>query len=84
MEPTLIEGDSIVFEESLSKTILLNDIVLAHHPFKKNIKIIKRVKKIKNDKLFFLLGDNIELGASSDSNSFGYIEKENIIGILSK
>ena len=84
MEPTLMEGDSIIFEEISTKKILINDIVLAHHPFKKNIKIIKRVSKIKNDKSFFLSGDNNELGNNSDSNSFGYIEKNNIIGIISK
>ena len=51
------------------------------HPFKKKIKLIKRVTKIKNSKLF-VEGDNKNILCSDDSHQFGYINSNNIISLI--
>ena len=81
MEPTFKNGDKLIFEKILkSKNIGIDDIVLCFHPFKK-IKIIKRIKSIKNG-LYFLKGDNPNILDTSDSRTFGPLKINQIIGKL--
>ena len=81
MEPTLKNGDKLIFEKIMNSTnVGIDDIVLCSHPFKK-IKIIKRVKSIKNG-LYFLKGDNPNILYTSDSRTFGPLKINQIIGKL--
>ena len=81
MEPTFKNGDKLIFEKIMnSKNVRIDDIVLCSHPFKK-IKIIKRVKSIKNG-LYFLKGDNPNILDTSDSRTFGPLKINQIIGKL--
>jgi len=81
MEPTFKNGDKLIFEKIMNSTnVEIDDIVLCSHPFKK-IKIIKRVKSIKNG-LYFLKGDNPNILDTSDSRTFGPIKINQIIGKL--
>lgn len=78
MEPTLKHGDSVLachiaYKLSRPKK---DHIVVVTHPTK-GIPIIKRITKAKDSK-FFLEGDNAK--KSTDSNDFGWIERNRILG----
>lgn len=80
MLPTLKEGDMVFFKKYIKNKSLLKvgQIVIIYHPLK-NIRLIKRVKKIIKNSIE-VLGDNIEF--SDDSNKFGLINNEKVIGIV--
>lgn len=82
MSPTLHDGDIAIFEYSLDQEHVIGDIILADHPFKRNNTIVKRISKINNSGDYFLEGDNPSIHESSDSRSFGYIKKKNILAKL--
>ena len=77
MLPTLKPGDIIKF--SVVENLKEGDVVLVFHPFRKNIKIVKRIKSIDVDR-FFLEGDNPDPLASDDSHNFGTVTFDSIIG----
>jgi len=82
MYPTFRNGDTVTaYYYNLDKNILIGDLVVFRHPFKKNLKLIKRVTKIKNSKLF-VEGDNKNILCSDDSHQFGYINSNNIISLI--
>ena len=80
MLPTLKEGDMVFFKKYIKNKSLLKvgQIVIFYHPLK-DIRLIKRVKNIIKNSIE-VLGDNIEL--SDDSNKFGLINNEKVIGIV--
>ena len=80
MLPTLKEGDMVFFKKYIKNKSLLKvaQIVIIYHPLKK-IRLIKRVKNIIKNSIE-VLGDNIEY--SDDSNKFGLINNEKVIGIV--
>ena len=80
MLPTLKQGDMVFFKKYIKNKSLLKvgQIVIIYHPLK-NIRLIKRVKSIIKNSIE-VLGDNIEY--SDDSNKFGLINNEKVIGIV--
>ena len=80
MLPSLKESDIVFFKKYIkNKSILkVGQIVIFYHPIK-NIRLIKRVKNIIKNSIE-VLGDNIEF--SDDSNKFGLINNEKVIGIV--
>ena len=80
MLPTLKEGDMVFFKKYIKNKSLLKvgQIVIIYHPLK-NIRLIKRVKNIVKNSIE-VLGDNNEY--SDDSNKFGLINNEKVIGIV--
>ena len=54
------------------------DVVLARHPYKTGVHIIKRISHITNEGRYFVVGDN--LLESSDSRSFGPLNLQQILG----
>ena len=80
MLPTLKEGDMVFFKKYNKKKSLLKvgQIVIIYHPLK-NIRLIKRVKNIIKNSIE-VFGDNIEF--SDDSNKFGLINNDKVIGIV--
>ncbi len=80
MLPTLKEGDMVFFKKYIKNKSLLKvgQIVIIYHPLK-NIRLIKRVKNIIKNSIE-VFGDNIEY--SDDSNKFGLINNEKVIGIV--
>ncbi len=80
MLPTLKEGDMVFFKKYIKNKSLLKvgQIVIIYHPLK-NIRLIKRVKNIIKNSIE-VFGDNIEY--SEDSNKFGLINNEKVIGIV--
>jgi nickel-type superoxide dismutase maturation protease len=75
MRPTL-EPDDVVLVSSPSK-LAAGDIVLADHPFKQSVRVIKRVHAIDGERLQ-LVGDNPS--ESSDSRVFGTLPLSSIRG----
>ena len=80
MLPSLKEGDIVFFKIYKEKYSVLKpgQIVIFNHPLK-NIICIKRISLV-NQNNIWVLGDNIEF--SEDSNKFGLLNNEKIIGIV--
>lgn len=76
MYPLLTSGDKVIIDPH--SAVRVGDIVLADHPFKSSVRILKRVTDISADGRFFLEGDNPT--ESSDSRSFGTIAASGIRG----
>lgn len=76
MLPALKNGDAILINPHAKFQI--GDIVLAKHPFKESVKIVKRISEITADGKYMLVGDNA--AESSDSRSFGTILPKDILG----
>jgi nickel-type superoxide dismutase maturation protease len=76
MLPTLKNGGEVLVKTG--EKLQIGDIVIANHPFKKSVVIIKRIEKISTSGKLFLVGDNPS--ESTDSRSFGEISAESIIG----
>ncbi len=76
MLPNLENGDGILINSD--EKIAVGDIVLAKHPFKKSVIILKRLSEIDENGNYFLVGDN--LSESTDSRTFGAISAKHILG----
>ena len=75
MTPTLQPGDQLTVDPKAE--VRVGDIVVAKHPFKKSVTMVKRVKDIDEGR-YYLISDNPE--DSSDSRSFGAISQNELIG----
>ncbi len=76
MLPTLKSGDAVLIDEKA--TVSVGDLVLAMHPYRSSVRIIKRVADITPDGRYTLSGDNPN--ESTDSRAFGAVSVESIIG----
>lgn len=80
MLPAMREGDEVLVDRQAfhRRPPRVGDIVVACHPFQKNLKIVKRVAAIEADGGCILRGDNP--AASSDSRCFGAIHHHRLFG----
>ena len=79
MEPILESGDIVFYKDVKDKsTISIGDIVIFNHPTK-NIKLIKKISSI-NGVGLEVSGENTNF--SDDSNDFGLINKNSVVGIV--
>jgi nickel-type superoxide dismutase maturation protease len=76
MLPVLAGGDRVVVDPSAS--LSAEDIVVAYHPYKKNVSIVKRIAEVRADGRLVLLGEN--LSESTDSRHFGSVGAKEIYG----
>ena len=76
MLPTLKNGDTVMIAPTA--TVEVSDIVLARHPYKQSVKMLKRVAAIDESGRYSLVGDNPS--ESTDSRSFGTVSPEHIEG----
>ncbi len=81
MWPTLKQGSTAKFERIDSNLVAVGQIVLLDHPFRPNLRIIKRVQSIEDSRLF-LVGDNPDPTASEDSHNFGGVDVSSVIAVL--
>lgn len=82
MQPLLNEDDDVLMRTyAKSEPIRIGDIVIARHPFRENLLIVKQIAMadMTNDR-YHLAGLNSEY--STDSESFGHIRSEHILGKL--
>lgn len=75
MEPTYHDGDVIIVRSTSSYK--KNDAVVCHDPRSTERLLIKRIHEMTSN-AYEVLGDNPH--ASTDSRSFGAVQKEHIIG----
>ena len=79
MEPLLESGDIVFYKDVIDRSsISIGDIVIFNHPTK-NIKLIKKISSIKGVGVE-VYGENNNF--SDDSNEFGLINKNSVIGIV--
>ena len=80
MYPTLGDGERVVVATSAYREAspVVGDIVLARHPFVRDMWMIKRIVGVAEDGRYVLHGDNAL--ESSDSRSFGPVALRNILG----
>ena len=84
MWPTFTDGDEVIFESFSEQKLTVGDVVVAIHPFRKNLKIVKRISSIDNDNRFHLEGDNPDPLSSEDGHNFGPISIDAIYALLPK
>ncbi|HSW88146.1 MAG TPA: nickel-type superoxide dismutase maturation protease [Candidatus Saccharimonadales bacterium] len=75
MLPKYTSGDTVVAQRILFR-LKKNNVVILTHPQTGRL-LLKRIKDIKQKK-YFVIGDNEK--ESTDSHSFGWIERKNILG----
>jgi nickel-type superoxide dismutase maturation protease len=80
MLPSLKESEIVFFKKYIKNKSLLKvgQIIIFYHPLK-NIRLIKRVKNVSQNSIE-VFGDNIAF--SDDSNKFGLISNDKVIGIV--
>ena len=79
MEPILESGDIVFYKDVINRSaIAIGDIIIFNHPTKK-IKLIKKISSIKGEGVE-VYGENTKF--SDDSNYFGLINKDSIVGIV--
>jgi len=80
MFPVLKPGEEILVDTRAYRHFLpeIGDLVMAKHPYRQDLKIIKWVAFVGEKGNYFLLGENKE--ESSDSRSFGCVSLQQIIG----
>lgn len=76
MTPNLNDGDVVLVKPT--RRVKVGEVVLAKHPYKQSVKVLKRVSEINNEGRFVLTGDNPE--ESTDSRTFGSINSADILG----
>jgi nickel-type superoxide dismutase maturation protease len=76
MLPTLKDGDAVMIVAT--RSIKPGDVVLADHPYKSSVKMVKRVHAIDGEGRYSLTGDNP--AESTDSRTFGSLSLEYIQG----
>lgn len=79
MLTSLAPGDKVLVDAK--GYITVGDVVLAEHPYRSDVKIIKRVVEIADNGRLTLSGDNP--AESTDSRTFGSVSLESIIGKVS-
>ena len=76
MLPTLKNGDAVLINPKAK--LKRGDIVLANHPYKRSVKILKRIKEFTENGDLFLIGDNAD--ESTDSRTFGAVRLKCVLG----
>ena len=81
MWPTFRNGDVLFFHPLDENDALVpGDVVLAHHPLKAKVLVVKRVHRILKSGDVFLVGDQPDPTATEDSHNFGPVRKRSVLG----
>lgn len=80
MTPLLKPGDEVLVNPRAYRKMLPKpgDIIVARHPYRMDLRLVKRVVEVFSDGRCFLSGDNPS--ESTDSRSFGAVTPEQILG----
>ncbi|MDG1552760.1 MAG: S24 family peptidase [Candidatus Poseidonia sp.] len=83
MWPTFSDGDMLTFSHLSSQHLVCAGlVVLAKHPLKADVLVVKRVHSVESDGRFFLVGDQPDPLGSEDSHNFGSVHRSAIVGYL--
>ena len=81
MWPTICDGERLEFLPHDTENVpAKGSVVLAEHPLKQGVLMVKRVKSVSAGRVF-LEGDNPDPLASEDSHNFGTVPFCNIVGV---
>jgi nickel-type superoxide dismutase maturation protease len=80
MIPTLAPGDRVLVDLAAYRRVrpLLGDVVLARHPFRRGVRVVKRVVEVDAEGHCLLVGDNPM--ESTDGRSFGSLPGDHVLG----
>lgn len=84
MWPTFTDGDEVFFESFNEQRLEVGDIVVAKHPLKNNLNVVKRIADIDHNERIYLEGDNPDPLSSEDGHNFGPVNKAAIYALLPK
>ena len=76
MEPILNSNDVVLVRRQT--VFALDDVVLARHPYRTDVRIIKRISGFDSDGRMYLEGTNPS--ESTDSRTLGYFAPELLVG----
>lgn len=79
MWPTYPEGTVLTFRPVHGNSVGPGDVVLAQHPLKPDVLIVKRILRVEQNNDLFLTGDQPDPLASEDSHNFGPISRDAVI-----
>ncbi len=82
MEPLLHEGQVVFVDRHAYRTAdpTEGDIVVAHHPWRSELLIVKRVESVGPDRRYHLVSENRAAAEAQDSRTFGPVRTEQIVG----
>ena len=82
MSPWLESGDEVLVDPGAygRQGPRPGDVVVARHPGRRDLTLIKRVVRVAADGRYYLEGDNPDAERSSDSRSFGPVPLDHILG----
>jgi len=80
MLPLLQPGEKVLLDPQAYRQTppKIGDLVVARHPLRPDLQLVKRVALVRDDGSYLLLGDN--RGASTDSRAFGSLHRQQILG----
>jgi nickel-type superoxide dismutase maturation protease len=80
MLPALRPGDEVLIDPGAYRRVPVQpgDLVVARHPYRTDVQLVKRVGSVLDDGRCALEGDNPS--ESTDSRSFGAVAPERIVG----
>jgi nickel-type superoxide dismutase maturation protease len=80
MLPLLQPGDEVLVDPRAYKQVVpqVGDIVVSRHPYRVDVRLVKRVTAVLSDGRCVLEGDNPS--DSTDSRSFGAVTLQHILG----
>ncbi len=80
MFPALKPGDDVLINPRAywQEQPNAGDIVVVRHPYRRDVRLVKRVDSVLDDGRSFLIGDNPD--ESTDSRAFGRVKLERIVG----
>jgi nickel-type superoxide dismutase maturation protease len=80
MAPLLQPGDEVLVDPRAYKQVVprVGDVVVSRHPYRVDVRLVKRITAIFEDGRCLLAGDNPS--DSTDSRSFGAVAPQQILG----
>ncbi|MAI09228.1 MAG: hypothetical protein CMA08_01415 [Euryarchaeota archaeon] len=82
MWPTYTDGQTVTFRLTKDASALTaGSVVLAQHPLKADVKVVKRIRHVEDDGRFFLEGDHPDPLGSEDSHNFGSVKPAAILAV---
>jgi nickel-type superoxide dismutase maturation protease len=80
MAPTILEGDLLIATVPTAGAVAAGSLVVVEHPARPGYEMVKRVIRTVDSDGLWLEGDNAS--NSSDSRSFGPVERDAIRGVV--
>jgi nickel-type superoxide dismutase maturation protease len=82
MCPTIRSGDEVLVDTRayFRRLPREGEVVIAKHPYKRGVSLIKRIALVEDSERIYLAGDN--KSDSTDSDSFGSVLLDHVVGLV--